>query len=131
MPRIYTVTLPATAIAAPMDIFQIKGAAGKTLKIKRLQLIDVDTVLPTAQMLDLRGLFLPATVTDGSAGGTSTPAKADPGDAAASFTCLNANTSKATTNGTAVTVAVPGCHIDAGLDHVFTAGVTENHAESC
>jgi hypothetical protein len=67
-------------------------------------------------MLQLRGRFLPATVTTGSGGTTGiTPSRNDPGDAAcSSSTCATNNTTKATTSGTAITTYESGCHLYQG-----------------
>lgn len=114
MGRTYTVVFENVAVSAAQDLFQIKGAAGKILKIKRCWVGAADTSLVTAQSIRTRCRYLPATVTDGSGGTTPTPQKVDPGDAAASFTALANNTTQATTNGTAAVLAVSGDHIYAG-----------------
>lgn len=119
MGRIYTVVFEKVTVAAVQDLFQIKGATGKTLRIKEVSVSCVDATLPTACMLALRCRFLPATVTDGSGGTTPTPQKVDPGDAAASFTALVNNTTPATTSGTAVKIRDDGCHIYAGYSYAF------------
>lgn len=117
MGRLYTVQFEKISVSALQDLFEIKGAVGKTLKVKRLILSDVDvSPLPAAQMLPIRARFLPATVTSGSGGSTPTPQKTDQGDAAASFTAGANNTTKATTNGTAVTFLEDGFHIYNGYD---------------
>ena len=120
MPREYTVVFTAVTVSAAQDLFQIIGAAGKILRIKRMALSDIDTSLPTAQMLELRARFLPATVSNGSGGSSPTPQPLDPGDAAASFTAKANSTSKATTGGTASVLYSGGCHIYAGIDYSFT-----------
>lgn len=121
MGRIYRVTFEQVAVSAAQDLFEIKGAAGKMLRILHRWVGSTDTTLPTAQMLALRERFLPATVTDGSGGSTPTPQKTDPGDAAASFTALANNTTKATTNGTAVILWESGVHIYNGYDDTLEA----------
>lgn len=122
MPRQYTVVTENVAVAAAQDLAQIVGAAGKTLKIKRVHVGATDTTLVTAQGLRLRARFLPATVTNGSGGSAPVPQKQDPGDAAASFTALANNTTQATTTGTAVVLRNWGVHIFAGLDFSFPSG---------
>jgi len=64
---------------------------------------------------------LPATVTAGTGGSTGqTPVKNDPGDATCSTTTCGANnTSKATTNGTAVIVDADACHLFQGWNKRF------------
>lgn len=115
MGRIYKVpfgdSTGGVTVSAAQDLLQIKGATGKMLRILHCNVCAVDTVAPTSQMLQLRGRILPATVSDGSGGSTPTIYKADPGDAAASFTALANNTSKATTSGTPVETFVTGVYI--------------------
>lgn len=119
MPRIYTVSFEQVAVSAAQDLFQIKGATGKIVRIHRFELGATDTSLPTAQMLSIRGQYLPATVTDGSGGSSPTPRPVDPGDAAASFTAKANNTTQATTSGTAATLWEKGVHVYAGADKSF------------
>lgn len=120
MGRIYTVNFSAVSISAAQDLVQIKGASNKVVKIRRCWLGPTDTTLVTAQSLSLRTRLLPATVTDGSGGSTPTPRRADPGDAAATFTALANNTTQATTNGTATICKQNGVHIyGAGGGDVF------------
>jgi hypothetical protein len=116
MPRRYTVSFEGVAVSAAQDLVQINGASGKMLRVLRWWLAATDTTLPTAQMLQTRCRFLPATVTNGSGGSTPTVQKRDPGDAAASLTALANSTTKATTSGTAVILEEDGCHIYSGLD---------------
>ncbi len=122
MPRSYTVVFDNVTVTAAQDLFQIKGAAGKILKIKRCWVGPTNTTLVTAQSLRTRCRFLPATVTDGSGGSTPTPQKVDPGDAAASFTALANNTTQASSSGTAVVIATSGDHIYAGNRYDFRQG---------
>lgn len=118
MPRIYKVMFEGVSVAAAQDLLQIEGAAGKMLRILRRWVKNTDTTLATAQMLELRERFLPATVSNGSGGSTPTIAKNDPGDAAASFTALANNTTKATSSGTAVVLWEGAEHIYNGFDDV-------------
>jgi hypothetical protein len=119
MPRPYVVGSENIAVSAAQDLLQIKGAAGKILEILRVWAGATDTTLVTAQGLRFRCRYLPATVTDGSGGSTSTPRPFDPGDAAASFTCLTNNTTQATTSGTAAVLPVEGDHIFSGCNLPF------------
>jgi hypothetical protein len=124
MPRTYRVTFEAVSIVLAQDLLQIKGAAGKMLKILSLWLGADDTSLPTAQMMKIRGRFLPSAVVDGTGGSAATIARTDRGDAAASFTALANNTAKATTNGTADIVEEMGFHIYQGYDKAFPKGLS-------
>ena len=119
MPRTYAVTFENIATAAAQDLVQVKGAAGKTLRILRVSVNTTDSSIPTSQMFRVRCRFLPVTVTDGSGGSTDTPRPFDPGDAAASFTALINNTTQATTNGTAAVLEDNGWHAYAGYDYAF------------
>lgn len=130
MARRYKVMTDAVAVSAAQDLMQIKGAAGKMLLIRRVVCECTDTTAPTNQQLQLRGRFLPVTVSDGSGGSTPSPTKTDPGDAAASFTALANNTSKATTSGTAIENGSWGVNIFAGLDEMLDAPITIGPSES-
>lgn len=122
MGRTYKVTFPAVAVTAASDLLQIKGATGKTLQVMRVRWKNTDNTLATAQMLQTRARFLPATVTDGTGGSTATPQPLDPGDAAASFTVKTNNTTKATTGGTPSILHEGAEHIYSGEDITDTAG---------
>lgn len=114
MPRQYRVTFEDVAVSAAQDLLQIKGASGKIVRIVKVWWGATNTTAPTAQQIKWRCRYLPATVTDGSGGGSATIGKVDPGDSAASFTALANNTSKATTNGTASVIHEGGDHVYAG-----------------
>lgn len=122
MGRIYRVTFSNVVVAAAQDLLQVKGASGKILKIREWWYGATDTTLVTAQGLRSRSRYLPATVTDGSGGTTPTPAKTDPGDAAASFTALANNTTPATSSGTAIVLDESGDHIYNGYRKQWRAG---------
>lgn len=127
--RVYKCQFEKVSIAAVQDLFQVKGAAGKMLLIKEVSISSVDVTLPIAQMMALRCRFLPATVSDGTGGSSVTPS-AIPGDAAASFTCLINNTSKATTSGTAVIHLEDGAHLYAGYKYQFPDAIPVGPSES-
>ena len=119
MPRTYAVTFEQIAVSSAQDLVQVKGAAGKVLRILRIFSAATDTTAPTNQQLSLRARYLPATVTDGSGGSSDTPRPMDPGDAAASFTALINNTVKATTSGTAAVLEENACNVFSGFDYMF------------
>lgn len=119
MPRTYNVSFEQVTVSAAQDLVQIKGAAGKSVRILEVNISEIDSSPAPAQMLSLRCRFLPATVTDGSGGSAPTPRPMDPGDAAASFTALANNTAKATTSGTAAVLREDGCHIFSGYQYPF------------
>jgi hypothetical protein len=119
MARRYGVTFEKVSVTAVQDLFQIIGATGKILRIIEVSLSDVDSTLPTAQMMALRCRFLPATVTAGSGGSSPTPEPFDPGDSAASFTAKANSTTKATTSATAVVLREDGAHLYAGYSYPF------------
>lgn len=114
MGRRYRVMFKGVAVTAAQDLLQIKGATGKILRIIRQWWGATDVTAPTNQEVQTSSRFLPATVTDGSGGTTPTISKTDPGDAAASFTALANNTTKATTSGTAITTHEAGDNVFAG-----------------
>jgi hypothetical protein len=114
--RFYTVTFEDVAVSAAQDMVQITGAAGKIMFIVEMWCGVTNTTLATGQAIKVRGRYLPATVTLGSAGTTGiTPSKVDPGDAAcSSSTCATNNTVKATTSGTAIVQYQNGAHLYQG-----------------
>lgn len=130
MPRRYRIPMPPVSVASAQDLWQVKGAAGKMLRLLRIVANETDTTPATGQMLSLRGRFMPATVTDGAGGTSATIAKTDPGDAAASCTALLNNTSKATTSGTAVIDMQASFHNLAGFDHFYLTPPTIGPSES-
>jgi hypothetical protein len=117
--RVYKATFVNVAVSAAQDLIQLKGATGKFLKVRRVWAGFTDTTLPTAQGLNLRMRYLPATVTDGSGGSTPAIAKDDQGDAAAGGVVLANNTTPATTSGTAQIYEGDGGHIYSGFDYTF------------
>ncbi len=127
MSRIYTVVFEGVSVAAAQDLFQLLGATGKVIRLRRVVLSATDTTAPTSQMLEVRVRYLPATVTNGSGGTTPTPQATSPGDSAASFTAKANNTTPATTNGTAVKIFEGGCHVFNGLDENFGDDGTGQH----
>lgn len=123
MSRTYEVTFENVAVSAAQDLVGVTIAAGpRTCKIKRMRVGAADTAIPTAQMLQVRARFLPATFTAGTGGAAATPRPVDAGDAAATFTARTNDTSKATTSGTAATLEETGCHIYAGYDFSYPQG---------
>jgi hypothetical protein len=126
MSRFYTVSSNAVVGAAAMDLALIIGAAGKVLKVHRLECASTDAAAPTSGELNFKAIYLPATVTNGSGGTTPTPAKQDQGDAAATFTAHANDTTPASTNSTAVTLWSGGAHVLTGLDYMPKSPWTVN-----
>ena len=126
MGRTYTVSSNAVVGAAAMDLALIIGAAGKVLRIKRIECSSTDAAAPTSGEMNFKCVYLPATVTPGSGGTTPTPAKQDQGDAAATFTAHANDTSQATTGGSAVTLWSGAAHVLTGLDYSFLQPPTIN-----
>lgn len=121
MPRRYTVVFEKIAVSAVQDLLAVKGATGKTVRIIDYTVICVDTTAPANTQMALRCSYLPATVTDGSAGAAVTPRPADPGDAAATATARRNDTTPATSSGTKVTLRESGCNVYQGDQYTFPA----------
>lgn len=119
MPRRYRVLAENQAIAAASDMLEIKGAAGKIVRVFEIGWANTDNTLATAQQIQTRARFLPATVTDGNGGSATAVKPTDPGDSAASLTALMNSSSKATTSGTAVTLYEGGAYVYAGERYTF------------
>lgn len=124
MGRLYRVTFENILVAAPQDLvaLYLPTSAGnfKQIDLLRYWLGATNTTLPTAQMLQVRLRWLPATVTAGSIGNAATPILEDQGDSAAKCTARVNDTTKATTNGTAVILDEQTCHIYNGFDSAST-----------
>jgi len=118
------------AVSAAQDLIQITGASGKIVLVKAAWWGSTDTTAPTSQQVATRCRFLPATVTNGSGGTTPTISRTDPGDAAASFTALANNTTKATTGGTAIVQDESGDNVLAGYSNVFLKPVPVGPSEA-
>ncbi len=120
MPRRYRIIEPSFLLVtnAAMDLMQIKNASGsnKMLQIVRYWWSSTDNTLVAAQMFATRCAVLPATVTDGSGGGTPTPRPLDGSDTAATFTALSRNTVQATSNGTVRIIDDQARHIYNGYE---------------
>jgi hypothetical protein len=118
MPRVYTVSFEAVSVTAIQDLVTIIGATGKSVKILRRWLASVSTTLPTAQSIEIHSALLTALTVTGSGGSTPTPARVDPGDAAASFTAHANDTTPSV--GTVQANFTDGFHIYNRYDEVFT-----------
>jgi hypothetical protein len=118
MPSLYVVSFESISITAVQDLLQIKCPASCVLTVKRLNFFNTNQTAPASSQLGLRARILPATVSDGSGGGTSTPAALDPGaSAVAAFTCLTNNTAKATSGGNPLIVEEAGMNVLQGYDN--------------
>ena len=130
MPRLYSVQFQNVAVAAVQDLFQINGAASRTLRVLRVEVGATDTSLPTSQMVSYSASWFAAAVTPGSGGTTPTPQKTDPGDAAPTFTAAANNTTGASTSGATAIVWSGAQHIYNGLDETFTQPVLVGPGEA-
>lgn len=117
--RTYTAQFNAVSVTAAQDLFEVKGAAGKMVFVQRVKIGSSDTTIASGQMLNVEGVFLPATVTDGSGGTTPAMVKMDAGDAVASCSVLANNTTGASTSGTAAVQVSAGEHVYNGIDLRF------------
>jgi hypothetical protein len=121
MPRLYAVTQENVTLStsAAADILQINGAAGKSVRLKRVRAAAPDSTAPTSQQIGWRMRYFPVTVTNGGGATLTTLGRADPGDAAATFTALGYSTTKATTTGTPIIFYEGADHVFNGLDETF------------
>ena len=120
MARTYIVSTSAVTGAAAMDLVSLLCAAGKQLRILRVEASSTDAAAPTSGEVNFRCRYLGATVTQGSGGTTPTPIPMDHGDAAFSGTTHANDTSGATTSGTATILWQGAAHVLTGLDYSFT-----------
>ena len=104
--RLYVVEFHAVAATAQQDLFYLKPAADKPIVLEQLYLAasggTADAGDAQEELLELRVVRLPATVTVGSGGNSFTPNPQQPADTAAGFTARINDTTKATTSGTAL-----------------------------
>lgn len=102
--RLYVVEFHAVAITAQQDLFYIKPAADKICFIEKAVISNVggaaDAGDAQEEDLSIEWVYLPATVTAGSGGGSFTPNPVSINDSAAGFTARINDTTKATTSGT-------------------------------
>lgn len=114
MSRIYTVVYQGTLANASgdIDLVEILPADDKPVKLRGMKIGQISEVGDTAEEgLRVSIIRLPATVTSGSGGSAATPTPMDSGDAAAGFAAEVANSTVATTNGTAVIIEEIGWNL--------------------
>jgi hypothetical protein len=116
MSRINRINFEQVAVTAAQDLFGVRPAAGKMIRILHRWIGATDTTLVTAQSIAIRERYLPVTVTAGTGGTTPTIVAIDPGDNVSNATVWANATGKATTSGTAVILWENGCHIWTGYD---------------
>ena len=113
--RLYTVTFVAVSVTAAQELFYLKPAADKPIKLHGIELSNVggtaDAGDAQEELLRVEFIRLPATVTVGSGGTAPTPNPVLPNDVAAGFTARANDTVLATTSGTALTMGATGLNI--------------------
>jgi hypothetical protein len=101
--RLYAVTFTAVSVSAAQDLIYIKPAADKPILLEHVKIGVVGGTADAAdaqeELLDIRIVRLPATVTVGSGGGAFTPLPIQVSDAEAGFTARINDTTIATTSG--------------------------------
>ena len=124
MSRIYTVEFEGTAVATAsgdVDFFEILPAANKPVLIHAVFLSQSSDVGDAAEeILRVKIIRLPATVTSGTGGASATPVPLDVNDAAAGAVCEVLNTAVATTSGTAVDIHSDAFNIRVGWVYMPT-----------
>lgn len=103
--RLYGVEFHAIACTAQQDLFYFKPAADKVISIEMIKIAasggTADAGDAQEELFDIECIYLPSTVTAGSAGSSFTPVPKSINDAAAGFTARTNDTTIATTSGTA------------------------------
>ncbi len=89
--RVYSVSFEEISISAVQDLFQVIAAAGKPIRI--IGFVLGQRTLTTTENL---GILIHRGTTNGSGGGSPTPAPLNPSDSAAAFTAETNNTTQAT-----------------------------------
>lgn len=118
MPRVYTVSFSNVSVSAASDLFFVLGASNKTLRILGFTVSCPNVSLAVGQDVGLLG-SVKTSASAGSGGTAPTPAKTDPGDAAATFTARVNDTSQST--GSATTNFAGGFHLFQGITYVYPA----------
>jgi hypothetical protein len=121
--RLYTVPFTAVALTVAQDLFYLKPAADKPIRLHSFELSNVggtaDAGDAQEELLRIEVIRLPATVTVGSGGAAVTPAPILPNDAAAGFTARANDTTVATSSGTAQTKVSTGLNIRQPTPYVW------------
>lgn len=125
--RTYTVQTNAVSMASVVELAEIIGAAGKLCYVTRFKWGATDTTLVTAQSVNVKVTYFPATVTNGTGGSSTTANPVDVGDSAASVTAKTNNTGATTSGGTAVDLISVGEHIYNGIDLRFAMPGSEGN----
>ena len=121
-PRTYTVILPVTASASAVDFFElITGASGHLALLG----LDIGQTTELGDAADEQILWFikraTGSYTSGSGGASATPAKLNPGDAAATFTAEVGNTTQlAVGSGVLTTLHSGTFNIRSGLQLFWT-----------
>lgn len=98
--RIYTIGFQNVTISAVQDMIAVYAGSSKVFAVLQVNIGQVTATSIANQRVRLR--YLPVTVTTGSGGSAVTPRPYVSGDAAATVTARQNDTTQATTNGTAV-----------------------------
>lgn len=100
--EIFTIVTENNSVTAAQDVLAAYSASGKKLQLLAVEMSANGQT--TVGNYPFRLRYLPATVTPGSGGATTTPHNVNPDGAAASFTARRNDTVQATTGSTAVDV---------------------------
>lgn len=115
--RVYTVVFVAVSVTAAQDLFYLKPAADKPIKLHGFTLSNVggtaDAGDAQEELLRYEIIRVPTTVTVGSGGTAPTPNPIITNDVAAGFTSRVNDTTVATTSGTLLTLHADGLNIRA------------------
>lgn len=110
--RMYTVVFENVSVAAAQDLFELTPADDKPIILHAVYIAGASS--ETSEQLRFTIKRLPATVTSGSGGSAPTPQPCISTDSAAGFTAEVNNTSRASTNGTALTLHAEGGNLVTG-----------------
>lgn len=114
--RLYRDTFENQTVAALMDVFSIRASAANGVALRGFSLSAGATA---GAIVRVRLKVLPATVTAGSGGASSTPQKTDrKNNIAVGSTVRQRDTTQATTSGTAVTLAVWQWNVLGPLEYI-------------
>lgn len=116
--RMYSAVFSGVTVSAAQDLFELLAPSTAAIVIHGVS-ITQDTS-ETSEQLPFTIKRIPATVTSGSGGGTATPRRMAPGDAASGATVEINNTTRASSSGTIEILRRRAENILNGVHWLFT-----------
>ncbi len=116
MPRIYTQTLNAATLSTTKDLISIKAGATNLVRLKRVELAEVDNPLQAAEDISVIVSRFTSGATQGTGGTVQTPVPDDPGDPASTSIVHTQDGTTQTAGGVASLLRQWGFYLYQSLD---------------